>query len=631
MIRAAWSRTEPIAPADGVAYSRTHVETGRGARRGVENRRSDVESDARSSILDGSPVAGETPSAGDGVGVVPPARLRVGARHGRLGVDARAPAPGLRSLPPLSGLEPRWRTRDALAMRFVTGLTFALVVSFFVAGCGTAMLPPTDDAGTTNIDAAMPMVDAAPTPVDAAPPSDAGAESCTMLGATEMVPCGTCGTVTRFCATPGVWTYGACTEHGACSPGSIQTVSCGRCGTHQERCGTDCTWDTSDPCTGETGSCTPGETMRTTVDCPAGESRLATCDATCMLAGGTCSPGECTPGMMMTAHCGFCGLMTRTCNAMGAWVDGTCADMGECTPGAMDTVACDVCGTMTRNCSAECLWGSTVCTGGVTCPPVPAATCVDATTLRRYDPTPMCMSGACGYAAHTVTCSGGCTSGACAGTPLETDLGGTLGFGTLNIGASDDGSSPAITLPGAGFLYYGTTYTQLFQNNNGNVSFGMSRTDYTPNLAIAMGPPVIAPWWADVDSRATGIPMTNYVGWFADSTRVVATWWRVGYYASHQDLMNSFQVILTARSDVAPGDFDVELRYNECEWTTGDASGGSGGLGGTPAGAGFSAADGTRSLALPGSGTAAVLNLCTTSNVGMPGIWRFQVRGGIPM
>mgnify|MGYP000039875964 CR=1 FL=1 len=27
------------------------------------------------------------------------------------------------------------------------------------------------------------------------------------------------------------------------------------------------------------------------------------------------------------------------------------------------------------------------------------------------------------------------------------------------------------------------------------------------------------------------------------------------------------------------GDFDVEFRFNRCEWTTGDASGGSGGFG----------------------------------------------------
>ena len=31
---------------------------------------------------------------------------------------------------------------------------------------------------------------------------------------------------------------------------------------------------------------------------------------------------------------------------------------------------------------------------------------------------------------------------------------------------------------------------------------------------------------------------------------------------------------------------------------------------------------------IPGSRTMAILDLCTTSNVGEPGIWRFTVRGG---
>ncbi len=102
-------------------------------------------------------------------------------------------------------------------------------------------------------------------------------------------------------------------------------------------------------------------------------------------------------------------------------------------------------------------------------------------------------------------------------------------------------------------------------------------------------------------------------------------------YSQHQDLQNSFQVILTDRSDVSPGDFDVEFRYTQCQWTTGDASGGIGGLGGTPANAGFDAGNGTDYLELAGSGTASVLDLCTTSNVGVPGLWRYSFRAGRPM
>ena len=61
------------------------------------------------------------------------------------------------------------------------------------------------------------------------------------------------------------------------------------------------------------------------------------------------------------------------------------------------------------------------------------------------------------------------------------------------------------------------------------------------------------------------------------------------------------------------------------QWTTGDASGGSGGLGSTPAQAGFDAGHQTRSFSIPGSGMAAIININTTTNVGVPGQWTFWV------
>ena len=61
------------------------------------------------------------------------------------------------------------------------------------------------------------------------------------------------------------------------------------------------------------------------------------------------------------------------------------------------------------------------------------------------------------------------------------------------------------------------------------------------------------------------------------------------------------------------------------QWTTGDASGGSGGLGGSPAQCGLDAGDGTRFFSHPNSGTAAILNIATTTNVGVFGLWTFRV------
>ena len=63
----------------------------------------------------------------------------------------------------------------------------------------------------------------------------------------------------------------------------------------------------------------------------------------------------------------------------------------------------------------------------------------------------------------------------------------------------------------------------------------------------------------------------------------------------------------------------------EIQWTTGDVSGGSGGLGGTPALAGFNTGDGIRFSTVPGSLTDDVTNITNTSNVGIPGVWLFQI------
>ena len=61
------------------------------------------------------------------------------------------------------------------------------------------------------------------------------------------------------------------------------------------------------------------------------------------------------------------------------------------------------------------------------------------------------------------------------------------------------------------------------------------------------------------------------------------------------------------------------------QWTTGDASDGTNGFGGTPAQVGFNAGDGVHFASVPGSQTPEIVNISTTSNVGIPGVWIFWV------
>jgi uncharacterized protein (TIGR03382 family) len=153
---------------------------------------------------------------------------------------------------------------------------------------------------------------------------------------------------------------------------------------------------------------------------------------------------------------------------------------------------------------------------------------------------------------------------------------------------------------------------------------------------------MIAPYWADVDIRFEGIcsgfdgslgcadPVENGVFWYLEPGMMVVTWDTVGYFGCHDDLKMSFQLILTAAPTCGgEGDFDVEFRFNRCEWTTGDASGGKMGFGGTPAQAGFDAGNLRDFVTIPGSFTDMIHTvMCTDSNVMEPGVWRFQIRSG---
>ena len=63
------------------------------------------------------------------------------------------------------------------------------------------------------------------------------------------------------------------------------------------------------------------------------------------------------------------------------------------------------------------------------------------------------------------------------------------------------------------------------------------------------------------------------------------------------------------------------------QWTTGDNSGGYNGLSGTEALAGFNAGNRINYFAIPGSRTSSIINIISTTNVGIPGTWMFKVGG----
>ena len=173
---------------------------------------------------------------------------------------------------------------------------------------------------------------------------------------------------------------------------------------------------------------------------------------------------------------------------------------------------------------------------------------------------------------------------------------------SCSLPANDDGST-AIAIP-LGFTVGigGTNYSHVWVNNNGNVTFGAPLSTFTPVPISAAGDVIVAPFWADVDTRGPGSAVTTCgPTTYQEAPAFFVDWNGVGYFGAHADKLNNFQLLLVSRPERAAGDFDIIFHYDQVQWETGDASGGSGGLGGLPARVGWSLGSGG-SFELPGSG-----------------------------
>ncbi len=151
---------------------------------------------------------------------------------------------------------------------------------------------------------------------------------------------------------------------------------------------------------------------------------------------------------------------------------------------------------------------------------------------------------------------------------------------TLAMAPNDDGSSAAIPLP---FSYnlYGVMHNTAYINNNGNVSFGSSYGTFTSSGFPSSQYAMVAPFWADVDTRPAG---GGQVWYKVTPTALYVSWVAVGYYSMMTDKLNSFQLIITDGNDPVIGiGKNTSFCYQDMQWTTGSASGGTGGFGGTAA------------------------------------------------
>jgi Nidogen-like/PEP-CTERM motif len=164
------------------------------------------------------------------------------------------------------------------------------------------------------------------------------------------------------------------------------------------------------------------------------------------------------------------------------------------------------------------------------------------------------------------------------------------GFSSNSLAPNDDGSTGAVNI-GFGVNFYGFTSNQLFVNNNGNVTFGSALMTFTPFDLTSTNRLIIAPFFADVDTRFAGESVTYGTDTVDGHSAFGVNWIDVDYFASSpaHTSRNSFQLILINRADLGAGNFDIWFNYGQIQWEAGQASGSDvNGLGGFSARAGWS-------------------------------------------
>ncbi len=213
------------------------------------------------------------------------------------------------------------------------------------------------------------------------------------------------------------------------------------------------------------------------------------------------------------------------------------------------------------------------------------------------------------------------------------------GFNSFALPPNDDGSS-GLTPIGFPINFFGQTFSSLFVNDNGNITFDQQLSEFTPFSLQTTQREIIAPFFADVDTRV-GNRVTYGPGTVDGHPAFAVTWPGVGCFAEITSVLDFFQVVLIDRSDSAPGNFDIEFNYNSIQWETGEASGGNGACqGGAAARVGFSNGSGAPGtfFELPGSGlpgsfldnnpsTGLIHNSFGSNQAGR---YIFQVRNGVP-
>lgn len=137
------------------------------------------------------------------------------------------------------------------------------------------------------------------------------------------------------------------------------------------------------------------------------------------------------------------------------------------------------------------------------------------------------------------------------------------------------------------FCFFGQNFNQIYLTSKGTISFTPGYIDWTPSefpnpTNTDTQYDHICGFWADFDFRATG-----ELFYKVTDDAFYLNYVDVGYFANHDNLTNTFQIILAAEdSGILPGDNNVQFCYKDMQWAHGDVGGSGGFSGPTPANVG---------------------------------------------
>ncbi len=137
------------------------------------------------------------------------------------------------------------------------------------------------------------------------------------------------------------------------------------------------------------------------------------------------------------------------------------------------------------------------------------------------------------------------------------------------------------------YCFYGNNYNQVWMNNNGNISFQNGISTFSSSAFPSAGNAMVAAFWADFYLTMGGTMHATIT-----PTAAIFNWVNMGYFANQNDKINTCQIVITDGFDPLVIEGNTAIHFADMQWTTGSASGGVSGFGGTPATVGANAGNG---------------------------------------